>query len=491
MKRLASYSQSDVLMSGIFPGINVLDAPLWTDGYNIEFRSGGPRHASGYVRQVVEPNGLAARYLAQTWVSSRAVGQQNVEGPVLCFTSGIRDRIYAWFGGTDLFQVASPEFLKSEAGALSYVLDITSYGQFFLFGTHTWLFYWDPYTKDWVKATEYLQNHRILKVFNNHLLSIGSHLYGKLDQDYEITVRWASLDTLTDWEPQDINSAGFLVLRGMESPIRAAAQLGDMYAIYSDNKMHVMYYVGAPYIFGQRFALEGIGALSDRSVVSVGRLNFGLGPRGVWETDGNTFRYIDDPAIRQWILDNVRRSGFADERIVGYHNVVSKQVIWSVALEPSDLATAAIGFNYETGAWTRYAYGFTGALAAGSFGCPILAGNQGEIFFAQQGVNSDGAAMPALVRTKPLDLGDPNRCKYVEMLAVRVKELSDDFKVNLGFMANAHDAIEWSGPQTVTDRIYVDREVGYLVLEFSSNALDVDWLLTGFDVWGEVTGVLS
>tara|TARA_R110002072_G_scaffold101840_1_gene224321 strand:- start:2714 stop:4330 length:1617 start_codon:yes stop_codon:yes gene_type:complete len=111
-----------------------------------------------------------------------------------------------------------------------------------------------------------------------HMLAFN---YTKGAVDYSTSFAWCSADNLDDWVGAAINTAGSLLIREAETPIRCVCQLGNGLAVYTDTQMFVVNYVGLPNIFGYQVALEGsVGAVSPNSVISVGRKNYGVSRDG-------------------------------------------------------------------------------------------------------------------------------------------------------------------------------------------------------------------
>ena len=85
---------------------------------------------------------------------------------------------------------------------------------------------------------------------------------------------WCSADGLDDWVASATNTAGSLLIREATGEIMCVTQLGNNLAVYTQNQMFIVSYVGLPNIIGYKPALDsGVGAVSPSSVVSVGRMN--------------------------------------------------------------------------------------------------------------------------------------------------------------------------------------------------------------------------
>ena len=134
----------------------------------------------------------------------------------------------------------------------------------------------------------------------------------------------------------------------------------------------------SPFIFGYKVALVGIGAISKHSIVPVGRKHYGWGPEGIFVTDGVQFQYIDTPALRQWIKDNLNTE--QQTKIWGYYNVQYDRVIWTLPTGSSTEPDQQIGYSPSNNSWTFYDEDWTAFLPADVWNGPSLADKTGAVF---------------------------------------------------------------------------------------------------------------
>ena len=297
-------------------------------------------------------------------------------------------------------------------------------------------------------------------------------------------MQWCDDDNIEDWTNGD---AGNIQIRDLDSEIIAAVKLGSHIAVYSKDSMVVVSYVGAPFIFGYNPALEGIGAVSKHSVVSVGRKNYGFSAQGIWETDGVSFRYIESPDIIQWIDDNVDKDKLS--HVVGYWNVDRKRLEWSVPLIGGGSQT--IGYNHENGAWSFHSVGFSIAIKRGVFANPVVGLDAGDVYFANYGLGINGASLPTTLTTKPLHFGDTEYSKYIDALKILVSNLKGNFYVTIGTQDFIDEAVVWGTQLTINDGMqYLHERVSspYVTLKFTSSNAVGDWSLAGFYIFGDIDG---
>ena len=319
-----------------------------------------------------------------------------------------------------------------------------------------------------------------------HMLAFN---YTKGAVDYSTSFAWCSADSLDVWGALATNTAGSLLIREAETPIRCVCQLGTGLAVYTETQMFVVNYVGLPNIFGYQVALEGsVGAVSPNSVVSVGRQNYGLSRDGFFVTDGSSVKMIGrESGMNQFFRDNASNNELA--QVYGFDNSKENEVVWGVPLNASSI-TKEIYYNYKTGQWgmrdqTISAYLdrgiFHDALSADSSGNLYYEGNQPDL------VNSNVSAI-----TKAHDLNNADRIK--EISAIRVgKEGAGSPTLSVGFSST----IDATPTFLQKDSFIIDdtfksfpiRAAGrYITIKIESNGSADNWTITNLVVQGRMEG---
>ena len=125
----------------------------------------------------------------------------------------------------------------------------------------------------------------------------------------------------------------------------AAVPLSKRIAVYGKAQMFLGNYLSNDLVYGYQPALNGIGSVSKNAVVSVGRRNFGLSSQGFFVTDGASFEYIDDPAMRHWFQDNINQDQYA--KVIGYHDEEDSQVLWYIPTVVTTKNDYCMTYNYE------------------------------------------------------------------------------------------------------------------------------------------------
>jgi hypothetical protein len=297
----------------------------------------------------------------------------------------------------------------------------------------------------------------------------------------ETGVEWSTDSDIKVWNP-GVSRAGNYVIRDLESEIKAVEDLGDRLAVYSRNSLVIGTFVGGTNVWGWRRAIGGIGAVSSRSVVSLDPFNYGLTQDGIFKTDGNSFAFVDDPAMVRYIKDTADFS--------------QQHLFWGVA----DNTLKCVSFNFldingswhqvqyypEKGFFTKGNFQLTAGAPKSVLDYPVIASEDLKLGTWQQGSKHFGTEVSFNLKTKPLDFGDRSVYKLLQMIRVDGK-----WKPGINIRVQELRHPEDPAPKTVIDwplqnENYFERDARYFTVEFYGNTA---WSLTGMEFFGLPGGV--
>jgi hypothetical protein len=318
----------DKLSSGMFPSAEPAAGETWNSGRNVWFREMSVEQVLGRSR------------------ITTLIGNRPSQAMQQAFTSDGHKRLfYEDVGTINYVQDLNPT--KTNIGSLSasgdYDMEIWGDWLFVTDGTTAptsttgGLRYWPNSGSTLVvpgDVASQFNKVRIIKrlaqmilAYNTDVLPTGFH--------------WCTANDPTVWTPSTTNSARNLNIRNLDSPIMAVCNLGAYHGVYSSNNLLVVQYLGPNQWFGTpNQALTGIGAVSKHSVVSVGQTNYGLNRAGIFATDGNSFYYIDRPAVDKWIQQNIDWTRAS--MIAGFYNDKLGLVVWGVPTIGGGFTTLAV-----------------------------------------------------------------------------------------------------------------------------------------------------
>lgn len=317
-------------------------------------------------------------------------------------------------------------------------------------------------------------------------LARGPHILGFNTSNSEKEFIWCDADDPDTWVTTTTNLAGALQIRELKSEIKAAVPLGSRIAVYGDDQMFLVNYLGNEFVFGYQPALDGVGSVSKKAVVAVGARNFGLSQQGFFMTDGASVQYIDDPAVRRWYQNNVASSQVS--KAFAFHDEENTQVRWYFPTSSVDI-TEGLAFNYQSGVWSKIAADKTAGQERVVAPYPVTGTSTGAILLEGLGDNAYQTAMTSYARSKPIDLGNADRVK--ELSSIRIGFEGDGLQYRIGWSESESGTINWGGYTAMDAGFDFDnlRTAGrWLHFEVYSNTLNADWEVMSVEFIGRTEG---
>lgn len=486
MSRLAPLlvvGEPGLISSGLAPDRHPIMQPLWESCANVRFYQGKVRRmlpASLMFGMTGLTNTAKLRGLHQ---------QQNSDGVRWTWAAAVDTgalSVHRWYGP------ASQVIVAAEAGyatndtliAKTTQVDFVQWGDWTLFNAGRGVIKpkrWDGAAVADLPNAPY--GVAMLKK-QNQLMMIGT---GTAQHG----VAWSDADDITVWEPTAENLAGALTIEELRTPIRGAARLGQNVAVYSEDQMAMVYWVGAPFYYGQRVVLDGIGVVGKKAVCSDGRLNYGMSRNGAWQTDGNEYRYIDHGVLSDYFQREI--NWLQAGKIVVGRNDVTRCIEFHFPKGAATENNEAWSYDPSTGGWAPVT-AFQAMDERVLLEKPI-AGASGEVFLLDH--NPAGLGALSLV-TKPLMIDTPEvpglhidaKIDEVEIAALHASNV--EFKLsNATDIDGPWESTAWHSlsPDLRTYRLEHLPTGTFHKLEFRSTATEWDLDLQGFAFWGFVEGI--
>jgi hypothetical protein len=314
----------------------------------------------------------------------------------------------------------------------------------------------------------------------------GPHILGFNTSNSGKEFIWCDADDPDTWVTTPENLAGALQIRELESAIMAAVPLGNRIAVYGDDQLFLVSYLANQLVFGYKPALHGIGAVSKQAVVSVGRKNYGLSYQGFFVTDGASFDYIDEPAIREYFQKNSVRGQLG--KTTSYHDEEHNQIRWYFPTSSSDI-TQGLTYNYKRGTWSIIVKDRSAGDERQILSSPISGSETGIIYREGIGNNADGGAMTAWVRSKGIDVGDADLVK--ELNSIRIGYKGSGLQFRIGQSETESGTITWGSYTDVDEGFDFNnlRTAGrWLYIELYSDTFNAQWEVSSMQFIGRADG---
>lgn len=386
--------------TGLKPSLSPEGIPLWIDGRNVIFQEKCVQPIPGQYALFTKPEQAPVRGCLEFRPAS---------ADVKWIVWGTAKHLYTWNTGTGLVvdrTRASGDYSGDDETLWSFM----SFGNEIIAcnGQHDLVQYWNPTMADFddlADVSAYFWNDAKAEVTRK--LGPFCHIFGMDDNNGGSQAgHWSDEDSTSIWFPSTVTKAGDLAYRELESPIWAVEPIAGGLGVYGLDRLIMTEYVGFPLWFGQGRQVTGVGAISKNSIIPVGRLNYGMGPRGFFRTDGFEVEYIDQPDIHDWVYDNLNRD--KGHLVCGWPDVSENSVFWSIPLgvDATD-NNITVSFNFRVGVWTICSFARTAATSASILPYPITFDKYGNAY--AHGVGSmvpSGEQKPMLLEaTAHLQLG--------------------------------------------------------------------------------------
>jgi hypothetical protein len=500
-----------LIATGLQPGLNPQSVPLWADSRNVHFTGFGARSARGFSVPQAETiffDSVAGLFDASAGLFDDGGG---ITGPlVVPSTSAIRgllayrlasglgrlvfttiDKIWKWDGGLSADEVQSglsgindeQETIGNDATFTS----IVSWGDWFITTNNI-----DPikvYKTGAAMASLGGSPPSRAKI----LAKLGPHVLAFNTVNGANWVEWCAEDNAEQWVTASDPTAGNLPVRDLENPIASVAKIGEALGIFTKNEMQLMQYLGGVFQFGSKPQMEGLGALSLTSTISIGPKIFGLYYDDIFVTDGFSRQSIAEKPFGRWIQKHVNFD--QKSKIAGWHETNLNTVKWSVPIDGSKVPNFIIGFNYATGAFSFHDQAISYGIDPGAFKYSTVGTPNGKIFWTESSdvIEFDGGPINAWVETKPISIDAPQAWKVLQYLKFVLKDLaSADVKFKIGWQEKLTDSVTWSSEYTLADlnheEFFENFGFVFVTLKIYSNSNAAQWTLEGLEAHGVGVG---
>lgn len=191
-------------------------------------------------------------------------------------------------------------------------------------------------------------------------------------------IRWSDADDAENWSVKLGTDAGDLYVRDIDSPIKAIRPHEKGIFFFGLNSLHLLSYMGSPYVMGQKKLMEGIGALGPRAVTQVEGTLFGFGPSGLWSSNGNSYEYIDAP-VHNYVYDDLPET--KRHLVCTWYDSNQQLVVFSYPSKTLNVRVKSVAYNLRTKTWSLMNFGATAGAYGRAFQYSVAGTAIGGVFF--------------------------------------------------------------------------------------------------------------
>ena len=241
---------------------------------------------------------------------------------------------------------------------------------------------------------------------DRHVLCFGSNPLGSATFD-PLLIRWSSQESVLDWTPTATNTAGDIRL-SQGSEIVTAIRTTRQFLVFTENSLHSVQFVGAPFTFGTALIGTNVRIAGPNTAISVNDIVLWMGQENFYLYDG---RIQTIPcSVREYVFNDINRN--QSFKFFSGSLSSNSEVWWYYCSESSDEIDRYVIYNYLEKVWyygtlTRTAWNDRGA---GNRLFPQSPGTDGVLYNHENGLD-DGSQNPptainAFIQSADFDIGD-------------------------------------------------------------------------------------
>ena len=282
-------------------------------------------------------------------------------------------------------------------------------------------------------------NYMIVSSRDRHLIFLGTETTPGTTTTYDpMAVLFGSQESITDFVPTAVNTAGFQRLSSGNEIVTAVRTRGDL-ILLTNVSAHQMQFVGPPYTFSFKQTGTNCGAISPHCAVEAENVVY-------WMSTGGFFLF--DGVVKQipcTVQDYVYSDIDDEEQFTTYAgvNLQFAEVSWFYASQNSNYINRVVTYNYREQVWTIGTLARTVWAPRDIFAYPLaadydvnstataeptvigLTAGRSTLYNQEYGNQADGAFMPAYIQTAEFAIGDSNDSMFI-------KRYIPDFKNQVG-----------------------------------------------------------
>ena len=243
---------------------------------------------------------------------------------------------------------------------------------------------------------------------DRHVLAFGCDSETASGTQDPLLIRFASQESLTEWNALPTNTAGELRI-GTGSEIVTAVQTKQQTLVITDVSVHALQFIGPPFTFGITEVGRNTTIISENAAVAVEESVYWMGYREFYVYNGRTQKLVCP--VQDFVFSDLNRD--QDTKIIAGQNSAYSEVWW---FYPSSDATANdkyVVYNYEQNIWYYGTLARTAWVDRGVFLYPIAASTDNYLYYQEFGLD-DGSQSPAsgitsFIESSQVTIGDGDK----------------------------------------------------------------------------------
>ena len=245
---------------------------------------------------------------------------------------------------------------------------------------------------------------------DRHFIAFGTNTLGTTVQD-PLLIRFGSQESLTDFTPTAINTAGDLRLSSGSRFVQAV-ETKQQILIFTDRSLFSMRFIGPPFTFGLQELSKNITIISPKAAVAVDESVLWMGQNNFYAYTGGVAQQIPCTVRDKVFLDF--NEGQKDKVVAGVNSQWS-EVWWFYPSADSEENDKYVIFNYANKTWYYGTLSRTAWHDKGVRRYPLAAGSQ-YLYEHENGNDDDELAMNSSVESSQIDIADGHQFSFIRQL---------------------------------------------------------------------------
>ena len=248
---------------------------------------------------------------------------------------------------------------------------------------------------------------------SRHLIAFGSEVFVGSTFD-PLIIRWATQESLTDWDITPTNTAGEYRLPGGNYIVGAVQTRSDI-LVFTDTTVYSMRYVGGNNIFQFDPLGTNISVVSQNAFVDINGVVFWQGTDNFYMYDGVVS--VLPSTIGKYLFDQDGEGQINfDQKEKAYLGII-REFNEIIGLYPSINSTEIDSYwkyNYIEGVFDTGTLNRTVWLDRNIFPKPYAVDELGRLYVHEEGKDADGSPLEAYIRSSYFDIDDGEDMMFMD-----------------------------------------------------------------------------
>lgn len=263
-----------------------------------------------------------------------------------------------------------------------------------------------------------LQNYISVSDVNRFVFAFGCNDIDSAVQD-PMLIRWSSRESVVDWFPSTLNTAGFTRL-SHGSEIVTCVQTRQEIVVFTDSALYSLQFLEGALTWGTQLLGDNISIIGQNSAIVASGVIYWMGVDKFYKYDGRLQTLRCD--LRQYIYSNINLEQ-ADQVFAGTSEGFN-EVWWFYCTQYEDDGVTKnttinryVVYNYAEDIWYYGTMGRTAWLDSGLRDTPIAATYANTLVNHESGtddnVNGTAVAMSTIISSSEFDIDDGHNFGFV------------------------------------------------------------------------------